>query len=86
MIPLVAVIRVACKPHSSFHLWLPLFLAWLVLLPLMLLLAPLIYVVCLAQHVDPFRALGALWQMLRALRGAKFEVNHQNSLVFLNII
>ncbi|HTD23933.1 MAG TPA: hypothetical protein VK738_14845 [Terriglobales bacterium] len=85
MIPLLAVIRVAHKPHSCFRLWLPLFLLWMVLLPLMLLLAPLICVVCLAQQVDPFRALRALWQMLCALRGAKFEVNHRNSLVFLNI-
>ena len=39
MIPLIAEVRVK-SPRASFRIWAPLFLIWLLLLPLVLVLAP----------------------------------------------
>ena len=41
---------------------------------LALLLAPLVFVACLVQEINPFRAFAAFWRTLTALRGTEFEL------------
>jgi len=83
MIPLMAVVRVHTEQQHRFRIWLPLFLVWLVLLPVALL--PIIFVVCLACSVNPLRALSACWQLAAGLTGTHVEVGHGKSSVLVHI-
>ncbi len=63
------------KPRGGFMgFQIPMFFLWLLLLPLALLLAPLVFVACLVQEINPFRAFAAFWRTLTALRGTEFEL------------
>jgi uncharacterized membrane protein len=48
MIPFVAVVSLRNQQSRTFRLWIPLFLVWLLLLPLAILLSPFIFITCLA--------------------------------------
>jgi uncharacterized membrane protein len=48
MIPFVAVVSLRNQESRTFRLWIPLFLVWLLLLPLAILLSPFIFITCLA--------------------------------------
>jgi uncharacterized membrane protein len=58
-----------------FPLWIPILLVWLVLLPFVLLLTPLVFVACLALGVNPARGVAVFWQLFSALRGVRIEVS-----------
>ena len=58
----------------QFHLWIPLLLIWVVLLPFVLLLAPLVFVACLVMGVDPIQGVSVYWQLFSSLRGLRVEV------------
>jgi hypothetical protein len=45
------------------------------MLPLILLLAPLVFVACLIAKVDPFQGVSVYWQVFNALRGLCVEVD-----------
>jgi hypothetical protein len=52
----------------------PLFLLWIVFLPMMLGLSPLILIACVISEVNPFHIFSTMWQMIDALAGAEFEI------------
>ena len=56
MIPFVAVVSVPDRRSHTFRLWIPLFLVWLLVLPLGLLLLPVVFIAGLVCRVNPFRA------------------------------
>ncbi len=88
MIPLFATIRVrhhGSGKRSGFRLWLPLFLIWLLLAPLVLVLLPIFIAACLVFRVNPFRAIGAIWSLLTALRGTHIEVDSARNAVLVRI-
>ena len=64
----------AMKPRRQFHLWIPLLLVWVLLLPFILLLAPLVFVACLIAKIDPFQGVSVYWQVFNGLRGLRVEV------------
>ena len=86
MIPLLASIRIRRKGRSAFPLLIPLFLVWLLLLPLILLLLPLVVAVCALKRVNPFRVLSGSWQVLAAVRGTHIEVANCRSTVSIRIL
>ena len=75
MIPLFVVIRVHTGGRR-FGLWVPLFLAWLLLLPLVLVLLPFVVIGCLLARMNPWRLLKTGWQLLTGLNGTNVEVQH----------
>ena len=87
MIPLVAELTICKKRNGSFrHFSLPLFFLWMLLLPIALLLAPLIAIVCLLTDVDPIQAGLGLWRTFAALKGSEllFEDRRHSILVFIS--
>lgn len=70
---------------ERFGLWIPLFLIWLLVLPLVLVLLPLAALALLALRVNPFRAFAAFWQTLAGLTGTHIEVNAPDALVYVRI-
>jgi uncharacterized membrane protein len=74
MIPFVAMVSLRGRQSRTFRLWIPLFLVWVLLMPLAVVLSPVIFIVCLACRVNPFRGLAAVWQLLTALSHTECEV------------
>lgn len=75
MIPLFAVIRWHTG-RRQFGLWLPLFLAWLLLLPVLLVLLPFFAIGCLLARMNPLRMVSTGWQLVTGLRGTNIELQH----------
>jgi len=73
MIPITSTLSIRTTPHGL-PIWIPLFLVWLLLLPFVLLLSPLLFIACLAVRVNPFRAFAVFWRIVSDLRGTNVQV------------
>ena len=80
----VLSVRIA-EPHSI-HLWipLPLFLLWLILLPLAVVWVPLVFITCWIVEVNPWRAISVTWQLLAGLRNTRLHVDHRKATVYVS--
>lgn len=89
MIPWSAFIYVEWwnRSHRNrrFSLWIPLFLAWLLLLPLVLILFPVVALACLFVRINAVRLYAAAWGILSGLRKTRVEVRSPGSRVLVNI-
>ena len=74
MTPYCSTDQVAARPRRRFRLWIPLLLIWILLLPFVLLFAPLVFVACLFVKVNPFRGVAVYWQIFNSFRGLRVEV------------
>ena len=79
MIPFVAVVSLRNQDSRTFRLWIPLFLIWLIVLPIAILLVPFIFLACLICRVNPFRGVWVMWQILTALTDTELEVEHRSA-------
>jgi uncharacterized membrane protein len=86
MIPFVAVVSLRHQDSRTFRLWIPLFLVWLLLLPLAILVSPFIFVACLFCRVNPFQGLVVVWQILSALADTNVEVEHRTAGLSFHIL
>ena len=86
MIPFVAVVSLRNQESRTFRFWIPLFLVWLVLLPLVVLLSPVIFIACLASRVNPFRGVAVMWQIVGALNDTQLEVEHRSAGMSFHIL
>jgi hypothetical protein len=76
---------VPARPPRRFRLWIPILLVWVLLLPFVLLLAPLVFVVCLLGCVSPFRGVAVFWQLFSGLRGVRVAVDDPGAAVSIRI-
>lgn len=60
-------------------------MVWVLLLPFVLLLAPLVFVACLAVRIDPLQGVAVYWQLINALRGLRIVVDDPNAPVSIRI-
>jgi uncharacterized membrane protein len=79
MIPFVAVVSLRNQESRTFRLWIPLFLIWLLLLPLAVLVSPFVFLACLFCRVNAFRGVALVWQILNALTDTNIEVEHRSA-------
>jgi len=86
MIPFVAVVSLRNQESRTFRLWIPLFLIWLLLLPLAILLSPFVFIACLFCRVNPIRGVAVMWQILNALTDTNLEVEHRSAGVSFHIL
>jgi hypothetical protein len=86
MIPLVAVVSLRNRESRTFRLWVPLILVWLVIVPLMVLLSPLIVVASLICRINPFQGFAVVWQILSALRETEFDFDRPSAGVSICIL
>ena len=68
-----------------YHFGFPLWVVWLLLLPLAVLALPVLLLICLVRLIDPYRVFSIFWGMLRALRGTEVEVDDRRRLVAISI-
>lgn len=86
MIPFVAVVSLRNQESRTFRLWIPLFLVWLLLLPLGILLSPFIFIACLVCGLNPLRGVAVVWQILNALTDTELEVEHRSAGMSFHIL
>lgn len=79
MIPFVAVVSLQNRESRTFRLWIPLFLIWLLLVPVAILVTPFIFFGCLFCRVNPLRGVAVFWQILIALADTKVDVEHRSA-------
>ena len=84
MIPLWMSLHVR-SVKTNIRLGLPLFLLWLLLLPIAVLLAPLGLIVCLILRFNPLPRLVAGWCVLSAVPGTHVDVAAPNARVFIHV-
>jgi uncharacterized membrane protein len=77
MIPFVAVVSLRNQQSRTFRLWIPLFLIWILLLPVAVLLSPFVFVAALLCRVNPLRGVAVMWQILNALADTNIEVEQR---------
>jgi len=86
MIPFVAVVSLRNQESRTFRLWIPLFLMWLLLVPVAILLSPFLFIGFLLCRVNPFRGIAVLWQILFALADTRLEVERRAAGVSFHIL
>jgi uncharacterized membrane protein len=86
MIPFVAVVSLRNQQSRTFRLWIPVFLVWILLLPLAVLMSPFVFIACLVCRVNPFRGVPVLWQILNALTDTELEVEHRSAGMSFHIL
>lgn len=82
MIPWSASVRVNWTTHRPsaprqhrLRLWVPLFLVWILLLPLVLILFPVVALACIFVRVNALRLYSTAWSILTSLRHTFVEVH-----------
>ena len=86
MIPLLLTVWIRRPRSRGVPLWVPLFLVWLLLVPLALLLLPLFLVACLIGMLNPFRVLWVFWRILNGARGTSVEAANGRHAVLIRIV
>jgi hypothetical protein len=84
--PLAATVHV--KPSGwrfGLRLWLPLFLLWLLLLPLVVLALPFLFAAALVFGIRFWSTIRAVLALLAAFRGTRVEVMDPITRVFVNL-
>jgi hypothetical protein len=84
--PLTATVHV--KPAGWRHgirLWLPLFLFWLLLLPLAILALPFLFAAAVIFGVRFWASIRAVLALLAAFHGTRVEVENAQTRIFVNL-
>lgn len=86
MIPTLALIHVEQPSGRRIHLWLPLFLLWILLLILSPLILLLVLVYCVVGQVSPWRAITSFGSVLWSLSGTEVRVAAEGRRVMVRIL
>ena len=76
MIPFAAEVNIRNPRHRSLHLWIPLAILWILLLPFVILVFPLFLIACMVAGIEPFHATAVLWNILNSLGDTEFCVDN----------
>jgi len=85
MIPLWMSYHMRTTRGTALKLGLPLFLIWLLLLPLAAVIAPFALIACLLTRCNPLFCMGLVWNLLGAVRGTHVEFEAPDSAVTLHL-
>lgn len=89
MIPWAAFLKIEwwTRSHRNrrFSLWIPLFLAWLILLPLAVVLFPVMALACLFVRINVLRLYATAWGIVAGLSQTRVEVRTPATQVRVNI-
>ena len=85
MIPLLATVSIR-HPRGAFRIWAPLFLLWLLLLPLMVVALPMAAIWRLAGGRDFFPVIAGIGGVLCAASGTHVQVQAPGTEVLVRIL
>ena len=84
--PLSASVHV--KPRGwrfAIRLWLPLFLFWLLLLPLLILALTFLFIAAVIFGIRFWKSLGAVFALMASTRGTEVEVEKPGARIFVKL-
>jgi len=85
MIPLTAMVKMGATQNDGIRIWVPLFLLWLLFVPLALLFSPLLCAACLLLRINLRNAPSAFWSTLCGLKGASVVFEKRNTSILIQI-
>jgi len=85
MIPMLAVLRIERPPRRVLRLWLPLFLFWLLALPIAVVALPVVALVLLVLRRNPLRLFAAYWNLLNGISGTHVEMRKPRASVYVHV-
>ena len=90
MIPLILKLRIKDKNQRGFGIWLPLFLLWLIILPLLVIPAPLVFLAALILWQGSYGRLVlysyfAIFSIIWNLSGLNLDIQSKDSIVYLDL-
>jgi len=91
MIPLLLRIRIGRKSHRGVSLWLPLFLFWLIALPFLIALLPLVLIAALilwpsGKGKPILCAYLMIFRLIGCLSGLKIDIRSVDNTIYINLI
>ncbi|HUH64025.1 MAG TPA: hypothetical protein VLZ50_13555 [Terracidiphilus sp.] len=88
MTPNIAIVHVGHTDSSrrGFRLWIPLFLFWIPAVLLSPFILLVLFGLCIAGRVDPFRAIRIFWDILCSLPGTNVHVRADRNTVLVRIL
>ncbi len=91
MIPLLLRIRVRNEDYKGVNLWLPLFLLWLIVLPLLVALLPLVLVAALILWPSGKGKLILygyimIFRLIGYMSGLKIDIRSRDNNIYVNLI
>ncbi|MGB6689650.1 MAG: hypothetical protein WBE76_17580 [Terracidiphilus sp.] len=86
MTPNIALIHIHNPHRRGFKLWIPLFLLWIPAILLSPLILLVLFGLCIAGHLDPFRAIRIFWDILCSLPGTNVHVRADRNTVLVRIL
>jgi len=91
MIPLLLQLRIKPKEHRGFSIWLPFFLFWLIVLPLILAAGPFVLLAALMMSKDGrgkivLNGYKAIFVVIFCMSGLKVDVQAKDAVIFFNLI
>ncbi len=86
MTPNLAILHIETPAHRGVNLWLPLFLLWIPLILLSPIILLVVLAACVANRVDPWRAIAAFWNLSCSLPGTDIHVRTEGNVVKVKIL
>lgn len=86
MIPFAAIVYWRGTCTRDHRLWVPLFLVWILLLPLLAVLFPLVFVIGLCIRIHAGKLYLAAWQILTSLRKTLIEIENPGICLKIRIV
>jgi hypothetical protein len=86
MTPSIAVIRIGTLERRGFPLWIPLFLLWIPAILLSPLILVVVFGVCMAGKINPWRAMRTFWSILCSLPGTNVHVCADGKRILVRIL
>ena len=85
MIPLFATVHIR-HAGGVIRLWAPIFLFWILMIPIAILLAIPLLIACLAVRVNPVSAVAVVVGIICSLAGTRVEVDSRGATVLVRIV
>ena len=90
MIPLILKLRIKDKNQKRFGIWLPLFLIWLIVLPLLAIPAPFVLLAALILWPGGKGRLvlysyAAIFNLIGNMSGLKVDIQSKDSIVYVDL-
>ena len=90
MIPMILKLRIKDKNQKRFGIWLPLFLIWLIILPLLAIPAPFVLLAALILWPSSYGRLVlysylAVFSIISNMSGLNLDIESKDSIVYIDI-
>jgi hypothetical protein len=85
MIPQLVTVRVRRPDRRTIRVWVPVLPVALVFSPVLVLVVLGVVVACRMYRISAARALATGWRIVRALPGARFDLEHGGTAVLVSV-